>query len=154
MKRLATAALLIFASTGLVLAQAAPPAAPAAKGPNTSQAIQQLERDWTNAMKNGETDKLNAILADDWMGISPVGERTTKQAYIADVQSGANKAQSVEIGPMDVKVLGNVAVVQGSDTEKSTYKGKDTSGKYVWMDVFVKRGDKWVAVRSQAALLK
>jgi hypothetical protein len=52
---------------------------------------------------------------------------------------------------MDVKVLGNVAIVQGSDTEKSTMNGKDTSGKWVWMDVFVKRDGKWVAVRSQAA---
>ena len=49
---------------------------------------------------------------------------------------------------MDVKVLGNVAVVQGSDTDKSSYGGKDTSGKYVWTDVYVKRGGKWQAVRS------
>ena len=64
------------------------------------------------------------------------------------------KLESFEFGPMDVKVLGNVAVVQGSDTEKSTTNGKDSSGKWVWMDVFVKRGDKWVAVRSQSAMLK
>jgi len=43
---------------------------------------------------------------------------------------------------MEVKVLGNIAVVQGSDTEKSSMSGKDTSGKYAWMDVFVKRGGK------------
>ena len=55
---------------------------------------------------------------------------------------------------MDVKVLGNVAVVQGSDTEKSSAGGKDTSGKWVWMDVFVKREGKWVAVRSQSAMVK
>jgi hypothetical protein len=62
--------------------------------------------------------------------------------------------ESFEIGPMDVKVLGNVAVVQGSDTEKSSYKGKDTSGKWIWMDVFVKRDGKWVAVRSQDGMVK
>jgi hypothetical protein len=45
-------------------------------------------------------------------------------------------------------------VVQGSDTEKSMTKGKDSSGKYAWMDVFVNRDDKWVAVRSQSALVK
>jgi hypothetical protein len=55
---------------------------------------------------------------------------------------------------MDVKVMGSVAVVQGSDTEKSTTKGKDTSGKWIWMDVFVKRDSKWVAVRSQSAKVK
>ena len=55
---------------------------------------------------------------------------------------------------MDVKVLGRAAVVQGGDTEKSMANGKDTSGKWVWMDVFVMRDGKWVAVRSQSAMVK
>jgi hypothetical protein len=55
---------------------------------------------------------------------------------------------------MDVKVIGTVAIVQGSDTEKSSSKGKDTSGKWVWMDVFVKRDGKWQAMRSQSAMVK
>ena len=71
-----------------------------------------------------------------------------------DVKSGSNKLETFEMGPMDVKVLGSVAVVQGSDTEKSTTDGKDTSGKFSWMDVFVKRDGKWVAVRSQLAKVK
>jgi hypothetical protein len=37
------------------------------------------------------------------------------------------------------------------DTKKSMADGKDTSGKWAWMDVFEKRGDKWVAVRSRNA---
>jgi hypothetical protein len=55
---------------------------------------------------------------------------------------------------MDVKVVGNVAIVQGSDVEKSTSGKRDTSGKWVWMDVFVKRDGKWQAVRSQSAKVK
>jgi hypothetical protein len=39
--------------------------------------------------------------------------------------------------------------VTGSDTEKSMDKGKDSSGKYVWTDVFVKENGKWRAVSSQ-----
>jgi len=55
---------------------------------------------------------------------------------------------------MQVKMVGGAAVVQGSDREKSTSNGKDSSGKYVWMDVFAKRDGKWMAVRSQTALVK
>jgi hypothetical protein len=47
---------------------------------------------------------------------------------------------------MAVRVFGNTAVVTGSDTEKSMENGKDTSGKYVWTDVFVKQNGKWRAV--------
>jgi len=61
---------------------------------------------------------------------------------------------SFDMGSMQVKMVGGAAVVQGSDTEKSTSNGKDSSGKYVWMDVFAKRDGKWMAVRSQTALVK
>jgi hypothetical protein len=54
------------------------------------------------------------------------------------------------MGPMEVRLFGDTAVVTGSDTETSTAEGKDTSGKYIWTDVFVKQGGKWKAVASQS----
>ena len=152
MKKVAGAVLLVSACVGLAFAQTQ---TPPAKGPSVAQAIKQLEHDWTDAAKAGDIDKLSQILADDWTSIGYDGSKATKQSMLADVKSGANKLESFEFGPMDVKVLfGSVAVVQGSDTEKSTSKGKDTSGKWVWTDVFVKRDGKWVAVRSQSAKVK
>jgi hypothetical protein len=50
---------------------------------------------------------------------------------------------------VNVRVMRNVAIVQGMDDEKSSYKGKDGSGTYSWTDVFEKRGGKWVAIASQ-----
>ena len=82
------------------------------------------------------------------------GNRSTKAEFLADTKSGASKPDSFEFGPMDVKVLGNVAIVQGTDTEKSSTHGEDTSGKWVWMDVFVKRDGRRQAVRSQSARVK
>jgi ketosteroid isomerase-like protein len=131
-----------------------PTAAASAKGPSVSQTLQQLEHDWIDAMKAADTEKLGSILADDWLGLGYAGEKATKQSYLEAVKSGKETIQSFEFGPMNVKVLGNVAVVQGTDTEKGTSIGKDSSGKYAWMDVFVKRDGKWVAVRSQAAMIK
>jgi ketosteroid isomerase-like protein len=104
-------------------------------------------------MKAGDLDKLNAILADDWVAIGPDGSTVTKKAILADTKSGADKITSFEFGPMSVKVIGSVAICQGSDTEKSTTSGKDSSGKYAWTDVFANRGGKWVVVRSQLAMV-
>jgi Domain of unknown function (DUF4440) len=105
-------------------------------------------------MLAGDVDKISQIVADDWAGVGYDGSRVTKKTYLADVKSGKDKAQSIEIGPMDVKVLGSVAVVQGGDTERSVTNGKDTSGKWIWIDVFAKRDGKWVAVRSQNSMVK
>lgn len=125
---------------------------PAASG--AAEAVKQLEQDWSNAQKAHDIDKLNQIIADDWAGLGSDGAKSTKKQFLDDVKSGVNKLDSFEIGPMDVKVIGSIAVVQGSDTEKSSNKGKDTSGKWVWMDVFVNRDGKWQAVRSQSAMVK
>jgi ketosteroid isomerase-like protein len=145
MDKIAAAVLLAFAWAGVSVAQAQ--ATPA----GAAEAVKQVEHDWGAAAKAGDAGKLGQILADDWIGVGYDGKRATKESILADLKSGALKVESFEFGPMDVKVLGNVAVVQGSDTEKSTTSGKDTSGKWVWMDVFEKRGGKWVAVRSQSA---
>jgi uncharacterized protein (TIGR02246 family) len=150
MKKLAGVILLIVAFAGLDFAQdKMAPAKP--KTPSTADAIKQLEHDWTDASKAADADKLGAILADDWVGLGPDGKTINKKDFIAGYTSGKSKMESFDFGPMSVKVMGNVAVVQGSDTEKSMADGKDTSGKWAWMDVFEKRDGKWVAVRSQNA---
>ncbi len=59
------------------------------------------------------------------MRLSPL--RANGLARYCTQRSGAD-SESVDLGPMDVKVIGSVAIVQGSDTEKSSTKGKDISG--------------------------
>jgi len=155
MKRLVVSVLMIGAGMGLACADMqSSNEATSAKSSNVAQAIEQLERDWASALTAGDLDKVAQIVADDWTGINYDGSKATKQSLLAAVKAGRDKAETIEIGPMEVKVLGSVAVVQGSDIERSVVAGKDTSGKWVWMDVFVKRQGKWVAIRSQSALLK
>jgi ketosteroid isomerase-like protein len=152
MKNLVVATVLLAVSAGVAFAQTPAPAA--AKAPSAAAAVKQAEHDWSDAAKAGDTDKLNQIIADDWSGVGPDGAKLTKSAFIDSYKSGKSKLESFDFGPMDVKVLGNVAVVQGSDTEKSVTDGKDSSGKYSWTDVFAKRDGKWVAVRSHLTKVK
>ena len=144
--RIVLGAMLMLGMAGIAYADTS-----ASTGQSASDTLQQLEKEWSEASQTGDTNKVNQLLAEDWVGISYDGTKFTKQALIEALKSGKMKAASVELGPMDVKVLGKVAVVQGSDDEKSTVDGKDTSGKWVWMDVFVKHGGTWVVVRSQSA---
>jgi ketosteroid isomerase-like protein len=151
MKRLVLAALFLSTCSGLTFGQAMKQAA---KAPSATASIKQLEHEWVDAAKANDMEKLGQILADDWTGISPDGEKMNKQAYLDMYKSGKSKVESIDLGSMDVKIIGTVAVVQGTDKEKSTLDGKDSSGKYAWMDVFAKRDGKWVAIRSQTAKAK
>ena len=117
---------------------------------SVQQTLMQMERDWGQAAAKNDTTAVAKFVADDWVGIDFEGKSITKAEAMADMKSGASTTQSYEIGPMKVRVLGNTAVVTGGDTEKSTYKGKDSSGKYVWTDVWVMRDGRWQAVASQS----
>ena len=123
----------------------------ATEGERTAESLKQLERDWADAEKADDSDKFGRIVADDWIGVDNDGRTITKQQLIAHIKSGKGKTESVELGPMDVKLLGDVGVVQGSDIEIGTKNGKHTSVRIIWMDVFVNRDGKWLCVRSQSA---
>ena len=126
----------------------------AAGDPAAADTIKQLEQEMGDAMVAGDIDKLNQIYADDFATIGSSGRTATKKDLLRDFESFHDKLESFEIGPMDVQVFGNVAVVHGSVTEKRTRDGKDTSGQFVWMDLLEMREGKWVVVRSADARVK
>jgi len=121
-----------------------------AQDKTTEQTLIQMEKDWNQATLVKDYKALDRIMADDWTGIDFRGMTVTKDESIAELKSGESSNQSVELGDMKVKVFGNTAIVIGSDTEKSRYHAKDSSGTYVWMDVFVKRNGRWQAVASES----
>ena len=117
---------------------------------SVQQTLMQMERDWAEAGVKNDAAAVGKFIAEDWVGIDFEGKTITKAEVMADMKSGASATQSEELGPLKVRVFGNTAVVTGSDTEKSTYKGKDSSGKYVWTDVWTMRDGRWQAVASQS----
>jgi len=131
------------------LAQTADKKAAPAANPAVDE-LKQIELDWFAASKAKDADKLGDILADSWTSIGWDGKTWTKETELADLKKPDNSLDSFEAGPMKVRVFGNTAVVTGSNTEKSKEAGKDTSGKYMWMDVFVKQNGKWKAVASES----
>jgi ketosteroid isomerase-like protein len=151
MKKFVGAVVFTCVCAGLVLAQN--PKAPS-EDASVADTLKQLAQDFGDAIKDVDTDKINQILTDDWVSLGSSGRILTREAFLSDLKSGNHKLESFKIGPMDVKVLDNVAVVQGTVTEKRTDRGQDTSGHGSWMDVCVKRGDKWVIVRSHSSWVK
>jgi ketosteroid isomerase-like protein len=151
MKRLIGLMLVGVACVGLVSAGSAQTQW---NDPAVVEALKQLERDMGQAMVAVDLEKLNRIFADDWTSIGASGTVVTKEKVLGNFKSGVDRLEAFELGPMDVQVKGNVAVVHGSVTEKRTRAGKDVGGEYVWMDLMEKRNGTWVVVRSAGAKVK
>lgn len=142
-------ALLLFS------ASLCPASGPAPRNdPGDVAAIKQIGRDMGDAMVAVDIDKLNQIFADDWATVSSSGKVVTKEAMLNDFRSGTDRLLSYELGPIDVQVLGELAVAHGTVTERRVRNGKDVSGEGVYMDFLEKRAGRWVVVRSGGKIVK
>jgi ketosteroid isomerase-like protein len=143
--------LILFGRVSLETALAQPSGAPS-QAPGVVDTIKQLEQSWADAMIAGDIAKLSQIVADDWIEGYP-GKAATKANFLDAIRSGKKKLEACEFGPRDVKVLGDVAVLQGSVTETRISDGQRSTIRVAYMDVWVKRGDRWFVVRSYATKL-
>ena len=157
MKKLTTLVLFACVCVGLVLADSPKarfsPKAPF-NDPTDLATIKQIERELGDATVTVDIEKLNQIYADDFAIIGSSGKILTKESILQQIESGKYKLVSYELGPIDVQVLGNVAVGHGAVTEKRIADGKVLSVELVYMDLFEKRAGKWVLVRSDSGFPK
>ena len=116
--------------------------------PAIVEAMKQFAQDTGDAMVAADTDKLDQIYADGWATVDSSGKIFTKESLLNDFKTGKHKLLSFELGPMNVQMFGDVAIVQASVTEKRIHDGKDISGQFVFMDLLKKRDGKWVIVRT------
>lgn len=117
------------------------------------QTLIQMEQDWSQADIKKDAATLNRILAEDWIGIDFEGTVLNKAQALQGIASGSGSLESTVLRDVKVRVYGNTAVLTGTDTEKGDYHGRDSSGKYLWTDVFVHRNGQWQAVSSQSTKL-
>jgi len=136
-------------SAGARVAPAGAPNTP--PDPATVESIKRFEQEVGNAMVVRDLDKLAQAYADDFAIVRSSGKVITKEILLSDFRSGKHNLVAFELGPMNVQVLGDVAVVQTSVAEKRFEDGKDISGKFVFMDLMEKRAGKWEIVRTLSA---
>ena len=150
MQKLIPSIVLAFIGVGVSAAQ--PPKA--SQDPADVSAIKQLEQDMGDAMVRIDMDRLGQIYADDFATVGRSGKVITKADILTDFQSFHDKLESFENGPIDVQVFGDVAVANGSVSEKRVRDGKNVSGEFLWMDLLEKRAGKWAVVRSAGSKIK
>lgn len=118
------------------------------------ETLKRLGQQMGDAMIARDIAALDRIFADDWETVGASGKTVTKESVLQAFKSGTDTLESFVLGPMDVQVLGNIAAVKGTVTEKRHRDGKDVSGELLYMDLLEKRNGTWVVIRSAGMRLK
>lgn len=108
--------------------------------------ILRIEQEWNEVYINGDAAPLKRIIADDYLGTEPDGKRVNKKELIAGVESSRLSGGKVNEDDVTIRYYGITAVVNGSSTWS---QGDGKSGRYIWTDIFAKRGGRWQVVASQ-----
>lgn len=131
-----------------------PTGAPAARDPARDQAeLMRLEHDYARALMTRDRAFLMRFYASDWRGGNWMGF-WSKATMIKSILNARYVVKSMNVRDLKVRVMGDVAIVQGVDEEVTTVDGKDTSGKWAFTDVFARRDGQWVAVASHTSEVK
>ena len=118
------------------------------------ETLKRMGQQMGDAMVARDIATLDRMFADDWASIGTSGKVSTKERMLQGFKSGGDTLDSFVLGPMDVLVLGNIASVKGTVTEKRHHGDKDASGEFVYMDLLEKRAGTWVVIRSSGMRLK
>jgi len=114
------------------------------------QEVRQTIEKYRTALLQHDAATLERIWADDYTFTNGAGETHSKAERLANLKSGATSLDSIsQKEEMKVRVHGNVAVATGRVTIKGQYSGKQTSGQYRSIHVWVKGAAGWQLVANQ-----
>src|SRR5262245_58231873 len=137
-----------------MVSQAVAAVQPSADDSAEVETLKRLGQQMGDAMIARDIGTLDRMFADDWATVGASGKAVGKESMLQAFKSGADTLESFVLGPMKVLVLGNVAAVEGSVSEKRHRDGKDVSGEFIYMDLLEKRDGAWVVVRSSGKRVK
>src|SRR5919198_637920 len=105
--------------------------------------VLELGRQWAEAERTGDVDTLASLITDDFVLVGPLGFVLDKQQYLGSRRSGDLKHESLVWEDVRIRVYGEAALAVGSQTQRSTYQGRDASGRFRVTQVAVRHGGRW-----------
>ena len=125
---------------GLITASALPVLAQTQSTQQTpEQAVLQVTRDWLAAEERHDRTTLQRIIADDFEGTAPMGNKVFKDDVIP--VEGSQGGLSITTSDVKARIFGDTAIVSASGVQKS---GEKREVRFTV--VFVKRENQWKMV--------
>ncbi len=130
-------------------AAAAKPAGPA----DVQQILKDRFREYTEALTKRDLVALDNIWAEGYTFTNGRGEFLTKKDRMENIKSGTTHFESISREDEEIRVFGDTAVVTGRVVLKVIYGGRESSGPYRFINVWVKLQGRWQLVANQITLV-
>lgn len=115
------------------------------------ETVETLERQWTVALRGGDTAVAGRILSDDVVYTHSNGESDNRGSYLELVRSGKLRYFVYDIEDIKVRIFGNTAISHTTAHVKLNNKGAESDGRLRIIHVYVKEGKDWHLVAHQSS---
>jgi uncharacterized protein (TIGR02246 family) len=106
--------------------------------------VRQLGQSWAEAEERTDAQALAPLLAEDFVLVGPLGFVLDKPQYLGSRRSGDLRHTSFTWEDVRVRLYGDAAVAVGVQAQRSTYQGRDASGRFRVTQVAVEQDGRWV----------
>src|SRR5262249_60300595 len=114
---------------------------------DVEQELRKLIQTWDEAFVKKDTETLNRLLADEFEFVG--GPK--KVDYLASTTTRKTNILSAVSSDVRVQVYDDMAIVTGIDAVTIKDVGQDLLTRWLYMDVWVKRGGRWQCVKTYSA---
>jgi len=142
------AAIAVFSCSGLAQAPAT-----SAESPEIRD-LQKVEDSWSSALNQRDQYGLELVLSPLFVNVSATGEVTTRNQQVAGLISQPDKTAATEMRVVTVRMLGDVAVANGTYSFIHKGAGGQVEEKGVFTHVFQRQHGNWVCLNAQRTLLR
>ena len=143
-----------FLTSGMLHAQApSTPGATSAESPEIRE-LQKVEDSWSSALNQRDQYGLELILSPLFVNISATGDVTTRNQQIVDIINGGDKTAATDMRVVTVRMLGDVAVANGTYSYTHKADGKELEQRGIFTHVFQRLHGSWVCLNAQRTLIK
>ncbi|MGA3345087.1 MAG: nuclear transport factor 2 family protein [Terracidiphilus sp.] len=132
---------------------AAQPAATSAESPEIRE-FQKIEDSWADAINQRDQYALELVLSPLFVDVAASGDISTRNQQLAQLITGEDKTLHLEQRVITVRMLGDIAVANGTYVlhHKAASAEKDEKG--VFTHVFERAHSGWLCINSQRTLLR
>lgn len=88
-----------------------------------ADSIQTFLDEWSAAERGGDTERIDAMLTDDFTAVGPLGFMLPKQAWMARHRPGELTYGSFGLAEVQARVHGETAVVTARNNTSGSYQG-------------------------------
>ena len=140
---------------------AAAPAPPAAAEPGVTSTVspevarfQKIEDSWSDAVNRRDQYALELVLSPLFVDVSAQGDVSTRNQQVVQVISGQDKSLYLTQKVITVRLLGDIAVANGTYTLHHKVNAAEVDEKGVFTHVFERVRGGWLCINSQRTVLR